>query len=69
MSLAFRCDRCGDYEDDKPVAEVSFKLPTPTALASGSSQRREDQTDLCAKCLASLQEWRDYYKSNPKGAA
>lgn len=68
MAKAFRCDRCSRYEDDEPVAKVTFSLPTPVAVASGTSARKNIETDLCAQCLASLQEWRDYYtKSEGEG--
>lgn len=64
MSKAFKCDRCGRFEEEEPVAQVTFTLPTPVAVASGSSSRRTIQTDLCSQCLAGLQEWRDYHKKD-----
>lgn len=68
MGKAFKCDRCGRYEDDEPVAGVTFTLPTPVAVASGSSSRRTEARELCARCLAGLQEWLDYHKEPQDGA-
>jgi len=66
MSDAFACDRCSAFELGKPVADVTFSLPTPVAASSGSSARNTVKDDLCAKCLASLQDWREYYRQNPR---
>lgn len=67
MASAFKCDRCGKYEDDSPVAGVTFNLPTPSSDNS-SSERRTDARELCSRCLASLRDWLDYYKTaNPEG--
>lgn len=53
---AFRCDRCGRFEEDEPVAGVTFNLPKPDA-AVGSSARHTKAIELCSPCLASLNEW------------
>lgn len=53
---AFRCDRCEDFEEGEPVAGVTFNLPNPDA-ASGSSARKTKAVELCAPCLASLNDW------------
>lgn len=66
MSEAFACDICETFEHGRPVADVTFSLPTPVAAASGSSARTTVKDDLCAKCLASLQDWRTRFKVDPK---
>jgi hypothetical protein len=56
MAAAFKCDRCERYEDDNPVAGVTFNMPE-------GAQRRTDAAELCSRCLASLKDWLDYYKN------
>lgn len=58
MAAAFKCDRCNRYEDETPVAGVTFNMPE-------GSQRRTEAAELCTRCLASLKDWLDYYKTNP----
>lgn len=62
MAEAFKCDRCDQYEDDKPVAGVTFTTPK----AMNPEQKARTEYELCAKCLASLQDWADHYK-RPQG--
>lgn len=60
MASAFQCDRCFGFEEGKPVAGVVFKLPTPNA--TNTSATRDISHELCPRCLASLQDWRDEFK-------
>lgn len=66
MASAFQCDRCYRFEEGNPVAGVTFQLPNPTN--ANTSATRDHKSELCPKCLASLQDWRDQYKREP-GAA
>lgn len=59
MASAFKCDRCGKYEDDNPVAGVTFNMPA----TSEGKERKTDARELCSRCLASLRDWLDYYRN------
>lgn len=62
MASAFKCDRCGKYEDDSPVAGVTFNLPTGER-ADGTVERKTDARELCSRCLASLRDWLETYRN------
>jgi len=62
MSKAFKCDRCGKYEDHEPVCEVTFMMP---AIAGEAKRKKEHE--LCSQCLANLNDFLDYYKTNQEG--
>jgi hypothetical protein len=55
MAEAFKCDRCNDFQEGKPVAVHTFKSG---ALPSNV----EDQ--WCDKCQASFGDWRNYYRKD-----
>jgi hypothetical protein len=62
MSKAFKCDRCGRFEEPEPVAQVTFTMPETVA-----DKRRLRNSELCAQCLANLNDFLDYYKTNQEG--
>ena len=55
MAKAYKCDRCGAYEDYEPVAKVQFTMPA----FDGATTQKVTHFELCSPCLASLVEWRD----------
>ena len=51
MAKAFRCDRCLEFEDHEPVLRVTLRTVEPPV--------KETTKELCAPCLAGLNEWID----------
>lgn len=56
MAKAFKCDRCGDFDEDDPIAGITFSRPDPAA-AKGSSARKQQEYELCTRCLVALNDW------------
>lgn len=54
MSKAFQCDRCKRFEQLDPVLNVILKTTDPPI--------KETKKELCAPCLAGLNEWLDAYE-------
>jgi hypothetical protein len=60
MGDAFQCDRCFKFEEGRPVAGVTFKLPNPHS--TNTSATRDESAELCPECMAALRDWRDELK-------
>lgn len=55
MSEAYRCDRCGDYDDGRPVMRVTMEPVTGTS----GTQKHE----LCPPCLSDLCTFMQIYQN------
>ena len=54
MALVYKCDRCGEFFDQKPDLGM-FKVEVDERKRSGSSWIGFVHGDLCAKCNDALQ--------------
>lgn len=57
MAKAYKCDRCERYEDDDPIAGVTFNMPKAV-----DEPKRTQAMELCSQCLANLRDFLDFHK-------
>lgn len=62
MGDAFLCDRCDGYESGKPVAGVTIRTPK----VENPDLKATREYEFCSRCLASLQDWIEYRRRDPK---
>ena len=57
MAIAFKCDKCGNYQDDKPTQEISRAYTKQETALNGSStvnKRETESFELCDSCIMEL---------------
>lgn len=61
MSEAYRCDRCHQYDEGKPVVRVTMEPITDNRL--------NQKWDMCPNCLAQLHDFLNINKETGEGYA
>ena len=70
MSLAKKCDRCGEYYTHKDVDIYGCKINAISLLdreINNSGHMTRNIVDLCPTCLESLDKWLKCEKEEKEG--